>query len=135
MEAVILIGLQGAGKSTFYRERFGATHVRINLDLLKTRHRERGLLRECLAARRALVVDNTNPARADREAYIQAAKQAGYRVAGYYFQSRVDDCQRRNSQRAGAEQIPLVGKSLRQLLGSEAGPTSAGWSNEVQPDD
>jgi hypothetical protein len=29
-------------------------------------------------------------------------------VAGYYFQSRVDDCQRRNSQRAEPEQVPFV---------------------------
>src|SRR4051812_8782542 len=37
MEAVILIGIQGSGKSTFYRERFFDTHVRVSLDLLKTR--------------------------------------------------------------------------------------------------
>jgi predicted kinase len=109
VEAVILIGLQGAGKSTFYRARFGATHVQVSLDLLKTRHRERTLLTECLAAQRAIVVDNTNPARADREVYIAAAKRAGYRVAGYYFQSRIDDCQRRNSQRAEGQQVPLLG--------------------------
>ena len=41
MEAVILIGIQGSGKSTFYRERFFDTHVRINLDMLKTRQREK----------------------------------------------------------------------------------------------
>ena len=41
MEAVILIGIQGAGKSTFYKDRFFNTHVRINLDMLKTRHREK----------------------------------------------------------------------------------------------
>jgi predicted kinase len=34
METVILIGIQGSGKSTFYRERFFDTLVRINLDLL-----------------------------------------------------------------------------------------------------
>jgi predicted kinase len=109
VEAVIFIGLQGAGKSTFYEAQFATTHVRISLDLLKTRHRERELLRECLAARRPLVVDNTNPAYADRELYIHAAKGAGYRVAGYYFQSRIDDCQRRNCQRAEAQQVPLIG--------------------------
>jgi len=40
VEAVIFMGLQGAGKSTFYRERFFATHLRISLDMLKTRHRD-----------------------------------------------------------------------------------------------
>ncbi len=109
MEAVILIGLQGAGKSTFYRERFLATHVHISLDVLKTRHRERTFLMECLTTKRPFVVDNTNPARSDREAYIVPAREAGYRIVGYYFQSRVEDCHRRNSQRWGAELIPFIG--------------------------
>lgn len=109
MEAIILIGLQGAGKSTFYRDRFLTTHVHISLDVLKTRHRERTFLLTCLDARRPFVVDNTNPARSDREAYIRPAKETGYQVAGYYFQSRVEDCHFRNSQRSGAEQIPLIG--------------------------
>lgn len=33
MEAVIFIGLQASGKSSFYKERFFSTHVWINLDL------------------------------------------------------------------------------------------------------
>ena len=109
MEAVILIGLQGAGKSTFYRQRFAPSHVHVSLDVLKTRHRERTLLAECIAQRRPLVVDNTNPARADRAAYITLAKQAGYRALGYYFQSCVEHCQRRNLQRPTGQQIPLAG--------------------------
>jgi predicted kinase len=109
VEAVILIGLQGAGKSTFARERFLSTHVLISLDILKTRHRERTLMRECLDTKQPFVVDNTNPARTDREAYILPARQSGYRVVGYYFQSRVEDCHRRNSQRSPAERVPLLG--------------------------
>jgi predicted kinase len=35
MEAVIFVGIQGSGKSTFYNERFVDTHIRINLDMLK----------------------------------------------------------------------------------------------------
>ena len=57
MEAVILIGIQGSGKSTFYRERFFDTHVRISLDLLRTRHREALLLRACLEGKQRFVVD------------------------------------------------------------------------------
>lgn len=33
MEAVLFIGMQASGKSTFYRERFFSSHVRINLDI------------------------------------------------------------------------------------------------------
>ena len=115
MEAVIFIGLQAAGKSTFYRERFIATHVRINLDMLKTRHRERRFLQTCIETRQPFVVDNTNPTRAERQVYIETAKQTGFRVIGYYFQSKVEDCKRRNEQRPAHERIPLAG-----LLGAAA---------------
>ena len=109
MEAVIFVGLQGAGKSTFYKERFFATHLRINLDMLNTRHREKRLLLACVETSQPFVVDNTNPTRAEREVYIRAAKDAGFRVVGYYFQSRVEDCKRRNDQRPLVQQVPLRG--------------------------
>ena len=48
MEAVIFVGLQAAGKSSFFVERFFQTHVRINMDMLRTRHRERTLTQACL---------------------------------------------------------------------------------------
>ena len=48
MEAVIFVGLQGAGKSTFYKERFLDTHPRLSLDMLKTRHREKRFLMACV---------------------------------------------------------------------------------------
>ena len=75
MEAVIFVGLQGAGKSTFYRERFFDTHLRISLDLLRTRHRERRLLQFCVETGLRFVVDNTNPTRAERAVYIRAARR------------------------------------------------------------
>jgi predicted kinase len=63
MEAVIFCGIQGAGKSTFFKKHFFQTHVRISLDLLRTRHREKVFLTACLESGQRFVVDNTNPTR------------------------------------------------------------------------
>ena len=40
MELIVFCGIQGSGKTTFYRERFFNTHLRISLDLVKTRERD-----------------------------------------------------------------------------------------------
>lgn len=109
MQAVIFIGIQASGKSTFCRDRFFNTHIRINLDMLKTRHREKIILQACLQAKQPFVVDNTNPTREDRARYISPAKDANFRLVGYYFESVLEDCKRRNAQRTGKARIPIPG--------------------------
>jgi len=76
-EAVIFVGIQGSGKTTFYRERFFETHVRINLDMLRTRRREQLLFKACLQSGQSFVVDNTNPLATDRARLFEAARVAG----------------------------------------------------------
>jgi len=109
VEAVIFIGVQGAGKSTFFRERFFDSHVRISLDVLKTRAREQALLRACLGCGQRFVIDNTNVRAAERAAYIAAARSSGFRVIGYFFDVPLRDAMRRNLQRTGAGKIPPAG--------------------------
>lgn len=104
-KAVIFIGIQGSGKSTFYKERF-VDFVHINLDTLHTRNREKLLLEECFANGKNFVVDNTNPSKADRERYIVPAKEHGYTATGYYFSSKISECVERNNRREGKERIP-----------------------------
>lgn len=99
MEAVIFIGLQASGKSSFYQQRFFNTHVRISMDLLRTRNREQRLLAVCLETQQRFVIDNTNPTREDRARYIKAATAANYSVTGYYFRSQAQECLVRNQSR------------------------------------
>jgi predicted kinase len=109
MQAVILIGIQGSGKTTFYAERFLKTHVRLSLDMLKTRNKEQQFLHLCLATGQKFVVDNTNPTAAERQRYIAAAKQHRFQVVGYFFDTLVQHALERNSKRLGKEQVSVVG--------------------------
>ncbi|MNL77286.1 hypothetical protein D3C87_2034330 [compost metagenome] len=53
-------------------------------------------------------MDNTNPTKEDRVKYIEAAKGAGYRVIGYYFEPDYQSSVERNEQRTGRGKVPLV---------------------------
>lgn len=106
MELVLFIGIQATGKSSFYRERFFATHVRVNLDMLKTRHRESLLVTACFEGRTPFVVDNTNLTCEERVRYIAVAKVNQFAVRGYFFQSRVADAIVRNAAREGKARVP-----------------------------
>lgn len=109
MEAVLLIGIQGAGKSTFFRERFFDTHVRINLDMLKTRYREKVLLSACLLAKQGFVVDNTNVLAKERARFIEPARDNAFRVVAYFFEPDVRASIARNTRRTGKSVIPVKG--------------------------
>ncbi len=117
MEAVIFIGIQAAGKSTFYYLRFFNTHIRINLDMLKTRYRERILLDACLAAKQPFVVDNTNVTIEARARYIALSRAGNFRVVGYYFQSSLGEAIQRNRHRVLAKPIPekAIAATLKRL--------------------
>ncbi len=108
MELVIFIGIQAVGKSTFYRETFFRTHLRMNLDMLRKRHREQVLFEACLASKTRVVVDNTNITPKVRARYIGPAKEAGFTVIGYYFRSKVDDALHYNRERPADQQVPDV---------------------------
>ena len=109
MEAIIFCGIQASGKTTFYKDNFLKSHVRISLDMLKTKNRVHKLLEFCLETQQAFVSDNTNVTIEERKKYIQPSKEKGFTIIGFYFQSKISESIERNNSRAGKENIPERG--------------------------
>jgi predicted kinase len=110
VELVVLIGLQGSGKTTFYRAFYAATHVLVSKDRLRNnrrpQRRQMQLIDEALREGRSVVVDNTNPTAEDRAPLVEAARRHGAEAVGFFFDSRLEDCLERNRRRTGRERVP-----------------------------
>jgi len=109
MEMIVFVGLQGSGKTTYYERDFRDTHLRINLDMLKTRRREAAVIDACLSVGQRFVVDNTNPGSKDREIYLAKAKAHHFKSIAYFFDVPFETCKVRNRQRATCARIPDAG--------------------------
>jgi len=135
VNAVILVGIQGSGKTTFYRERFFETHVRISLDMLRTRNRERILIDACIAAQQPFVVDNTNVLASDRAVYIGRARAAGFHVIRYFFPPELRASIKRNSIRKDKRPVPVPGVigTYPNLRSWAEFRTKFGWIGEISP--
>lgn len=112
-EVAILIGLPGAGKSTFYRERLAATHRHVSKDLLKNaknkQARQDALVREALTAGESVAVDNTNVSPAERATVIAIAREFGARIVGHYIEAATREAVARNERRAEKQgRVPKV---------------------------
>ena len=112
VDVVIFVGVPAAGKTTFYRQRFAATHVHVSKDLwpkgADKDARQARELRAALASGRSVVIDNTNPTVADRAVVIAAARDTGARVIGYYFAAEPREAIGRNRGREGKARVPKV---------------------------
>ncbi|GEM45844.1 hypothetical protein DC3_14790 [Deinococcus cellulosilyticus NBRC 106333 = KACC 11606] len=105
----MLIGLQASGKTSFYQQRFAATHLHLSKDLWKhnRQFKQQKQLREALEKGQSVVIDNTNPTVQDRAGILQQARNAGASTTGYYFQSKLETCLERNRKRERV--VPEVG--------------------------
>src|ERR1043165_9303383 len=111
-ELIILVGLPGSGKSTYYRAHFAATHAHISKDLMpNARRRDDRQEREiaaALAEGKSVVVDNTNPSREVRAPLIALGRRHGARIVAVYFETDVRTAIMRNRQREGRRGVPDV---------------------------
>lgn len=117
MEALLFIGIPGAGKSTFFRQRFFDTHQRINRDSLRTKPRENALIEVCLKHQIRFVLDNTSPTRAVRAPFVARAHDAGFRVHAFFFEPDFALSRARNARRVGSARVPVaaIGGTLKTL--------------------
>jgi predicted kinase len=111
-DCVIFAGLPASGKTTFYQQRFAATHRHISKDnwpnASRKDARQAQLIRSALSAGVPVVIDNTNPAVADRAATIAIARELNARVIGYHFTATPREAVGRNRGREGKQRVPDV---------------------------
>ena len=117
MEMIVLSGVQCSGKSTLYQQKFAETHVRINLDTLRSRRKEMALFSSLIEEQRMVVIDNTNPTMQDRAKYISAAKQVNYRVVGIQLDVPISIAVARNLARINQAKIPdgIIQSTFRKM--------------------
>ncbi|MEV7966916.1 ATP-binding protein [Sphaerisporangium sp. NPDC088356] len=113
LEVAILVGLQGSGKTTFYRQVLAATHVHVSKDNFpnarKRQRRQLRMVREALSEGRDVAADNTNPSAEEWRPLIDVARAHGARAVGYWFPPDLAGSLRRNALRAEKTRVPEIG--------------------------
>ncbi|CCG03904.1 ATP-binding protein [Blastococcus saxobsidens] len=110
---MVLVGLQGSGKSSWVGAHLAGTHVVVSKDhwpnARRRQARQQRVVAELLADGRSVVVDNTNAAPEDRAPLVALARQAGVPVRAVWVDTPLEVCLERNARRAGRARVPLAG--------------------------
>jgi len=111
-EVAILIGLPGAGKTSFFQARLSPTHVHVSKDVIghgrDVSRRQLDEVRKALRAGSSVAVDNTNPTVADRAPILALGREMGARVVAYLLDTTPREAAARNRSRVGKGRVPDV---------------------------
>ncbi|MET9515721.1 ATP-binding protein [Streptomyces sp. NPDC002994] len=110
----VLVGLQAAGKSTFYGQYLSGSHTLVSKDLFprgarNKQQRQMRLVEESLTAGRSVALDNTNPSPDEWGPLVAVAHAHEATVTAYWFPPDVEGSLRRNAAREGRDRVPDVG--------------------------
>jgi predicted kinase len=112
-ELVVMVGVQGCGKSTWVAVHLAGTHAVVSKDHWpNARHREarqRRVVAELLGEGRSVVVDNTNASAVERAPLVAAARTAGVPARAVWVDTPIALCLERNSARDGRTRVPEQG--------------------------
>ena len=99
-ELVLLVGMQGSGKSTLRKQVFvPAGYAYANRDELGKMEKCIAVVKAALSSGKSVVVDNTNPDAKSRSQFIEQAKALGVRVRCIHLTATLEQCVHMNLMR------------------------------------
>lgn len=111
----MLVGCPSSGKTSL-RERYFTPHgyVTVNRDTLGTQDKCVSIALDSLRQGKSVVIDNTNPSKANRKLYIDTAKKHGVPVRCIYLNVNRELAMhlnyfRQNHSKGAKRRVPLVG--------------------------